>query len=199
MIEKEVRSESGRRGNQGAVKSVANQMKEKSGEMPTLAAAASELGSRGNQGALEATVRSGLPRKVAPRFNGKRIYDGRTDAILRAGITLEEAAGELSRRANDNKRIGTRDCATESCKNTIKHADGLCDLCHKRVPEKLKAEFCIGVGGRVCGREIELVNQCKKCYRHPDAKKMREAKKAEKSKCRINGCGGNEFRSYRLC
>ena len=116
MIEKEVRSESGRRGNQGAVKSVANQMKEKSGEMPTLAAAASELGSRGNQGALEATVRSGLPRKVAPRFNGKRIYDGRTDAILRAGITLEEAAGELSRRANNNKRIGTRDCATENCK-----------------------------------------------------------------------------------
>jgi hypothetical protein len=200
VIEKEVLSESGIRSNQQcAVKSVTNQMKEKTGEMPTLVAAASELGSRGNQGALEATVRSGLPREVAPRFNGKRVYDGRTDAILRAGITLGEAAGELSRRANDNKRIGTRDCATENCQNTIKHADRLWDLCHKRVPEKFNAEFCIGVSGRVCGREIELVNQCKKCYRHPDAKKMREAKKAEKSKCRINGCGGNEFRSYGLC
>jgi hypothetical protein len=49
VIEKEVRSENGRRrglsGIQGAVCSVANQMKEKSGVMPTLAAAAaSELG-----------------------------------------------------------------------------------------------------------------------------------------------------------
>ena len=34
-------------GNQGVVRSVANQMKEKTGVMPTLEAAASELGSRG--------------------------------------------------------------------------------------------------------------------------------------------------------
>ena len=34
------------------VRSVANQMKLKIGEMPTLAAAASELGKRGNQGAV---------------------------------------------------------------------------------------------------------------------------------------------------
>jgi hypothetical protein len=81
----------------------------------------------------------------------------------------------------------------------VQHKDGYCNPCDNLVPKKLKAELCIGVSGRVCGREIELVNQCKKCYRHPDAKKMREAKKAEKSKCRINGCGGNEFRSYGLC
>ena len=39
-------------GHQGAVRSVANQMELKTGEMPTLAAAASELGKRGNQGTV---------------------------------------------------------------------------------------------------------------------------------------------------
>jgi hypothetical protein len=58
---------------------------------------------------------------------------------------------------------------------------------------------CTGVGGRVCGEKIERVNQCLKCYYHPEEKKMREAKKAAAPKCRINGCGGNEFRSYGLC
>jgi hypothetical protein len=162
-------------GHQGAVRSVANQMKEKTAEMPTLMAVASKLGSRGNQGALKAI-------------------------ILRTGIALEEAAGEKGRRANDNRRIGTRDCATENCKNTIHHTDGLCNRCHDLVPTKLKAEFCTGVGGRVCGREmIHRGNQCRKCYDHPEAKKTRETKKAEKPKCRIDGCGVNEFRSYGLC
>ena len=41
-------------GIQGAVRSVANQMKEETGEMPSLVAAASELGSRGNEGAVGA-------------------------------------------------------------------------------------------------------------------------------------------------
>ena len=52
VVEKEVRSENGRRANQGAVRSVTNQMKEKTGVMPTLKAAASELGSRGNEETL---------------------------------------------------------------------------------------------------------------------------------------------------
>jgi hypothetical protein len=56
MIEKDVRSENGRRCNEGAVRSVANQMKEKTGVMPTLKAAASELGSRGNQGAVRSVA-----------------------------------------------------------------------------------------------------------------------------------------------
>jgi hypothetical protein len=81
----------------------------------------------------------------------------------------------------------------------VQHKDGLCDPCHKLVPRKLKAELCIGVSGRVCGRKIEQVNQCFKCYYHPEEKKMREAKKAAIPKCRINGCGGNELRSYGLC
>ena len=52
VIEKEVRSENGRRAIQGAVSSIANQMKEETGVMPTLKAAASELGSRGNEETL---------------------------------------------------------------------------------------------------------------------------------------------------
>jgi hypothetical protein len=175
VIEKDVRSENGRRGNQGAVRSIANQMKEKTGEMLTLMVAASELGSRGNQGALEAI-------------------------ILRTGIALEEAAGENGRRAQDSRRIGTRgSCATENCKNTIQQPDGLCNRCHDLVPTKIKAEFCTRVGGRVCGREIEKGNQCRKCYEHPEEKKMRKEKKAARPKCRIDGCGGNEYRSYGLC
>jgi hypothetical protein len=167
-------SEFGSRGNEGEVRSVAIQMKEKTGEMPTLKAAASELGSRGNQGTLEAI-------------------------ILRTGIALEEAAGEKGRRANDNRRIGTRGCATENCKNTVHNIDGLCDRCHDLVPTKLKAEFCTAVGGRVCGREIERGNQCINCYYDPEEKKMRKEKKAARPKCRIDGCGGNECRSYGLC
>jgi hypothetical protein len=174
VIEKDVRSENGRRGNEGAVSSVANQMKEKTGEMTTMIAAASQLRSRGNQGALDAL-------------------------ILRTGIALEEAGGERGRRAQDNRRIGTRGCATEKCKNTIQHTDGLCGRCRDLVPKKLKAEFCIGVGGRECGGKIYRVNQCRKCYDHPEAKNMREEKKAAIPKCRIDGCGGNEVRSYRLC
>jgi hypothetical protein len=49
VIEKDVRSESGRRGNQGAVRSVANQMELETGKKPTLKEAAFELSSRGNQ------------------------------------------------------------------------------------------------------------------------------------------------------
>jgi hypothetical protein len=45
-------SELGSRANQGAVRSVANQMELEIGEMPSLAAAASELGSRGNEGVV---------------------------------------------------------------------------------------------------------------------------------------------------
>jgi hypothetical protein len=126
----------------------------------------SENGRRGNQGALEAI-------------------------ILRTGIALEMAVGERARRANDNRRIGTRgSCSTENCKNTIQQPDGLCNPCHDLVPTKLKAEFCAGVGGRVCGRVIERGNQCLKCYYKPEEKKMRKEKKAARPKCRIDGCGG---------
>ena len=49
VIEKDVRSENGRRGNQGAVRSVANQMELKTGEVPTLVAAAYEMTSLGGR------------------------------------------------------------------------------------------------------------------------------------------------------
>jgi hypothetical protein len=45
--------------------------------------------------------------------------------------------------------------ATENCENVGLHEDGHCNPCHKLVPWRLKVEFCIGVGGRVCGRKIE--------------------------------------------
>ncbi len=55
-------SELGRRGNQGSVRSITNQMKLKTREMPTLAAAASKLGRRGGkcgfQGNIDAIVRT---------------------------------------------------------------------------------------------------------------------------------------------
>ena len=46
----------GRRANQGSVRSVTNQMKEKTGVLPKLTAAASELGSRGNQGSVRSVA-----------------------------------------------------------------------------------------------------------------------------------------------
>ena len=82
VIEKDVRSENGRRGNKGAVRSVANQMKEKTGVMPTLKAAASELGSRGNEGAV---------RSVA---NQMELETGEKP-------TLKAAASELDSRGNE--------------------------------------------------------------------------------------------------
>ena len=47
--------------------------------------------------------------------------------------------------------------------------------------------------------ENKTSKSMQKCYYHPDAKKMREAKKAAVPKCSIDGCGGNELRSYGLC
>ena len=76
-------------GHQGTVCSVANQMKEKTGVMPTLVVVAFELGSRGNQG----TVAKQMKEKtgVMP--------------------TLAAAASELGRRAArracDSRRICT--------------------------------------------------------------------------------------------
>jgi len=52
VIEKDVRSESGKRGNKGTVRSVANQMELKTGKKATLKEVATELGSRGNRGAV---------------------------------------------------------------------------------------------------------------------------------------------------
>ena len=76
VIEKDVRLENGRRANQGAVRSVANQMKEKTGVMPTLKAAASELGSRGNKGTVSSVA------------NQMELETGKKP-------TLKEAASEL--------------------------------------------------------------------------------------------------------
>ena len=88
-------------GRQGAVCSVADQMKEKTGEMPTLAAAASDLGRRGNQGALDAIVRTGIARKDTPTFSGKRTYQGNIDPIVRTGIAREDAPTFCGKRTYD--------------------------------------------------------------------------------------------------
>ncbi len=70
-------------------------MELKTGEMPTLVAAASELGRRGNQSNINAIVRTGIALEDAPTFSGKRSHDGRIDAIVsRTGIAREEAASE---------------------------------------------------------------------------------------------------------
>ena len=163
----------GIKGHKKAVSTVTKQMKVKTGVMPTLDAAASELGSR--------------------------MYDGSIDVIVAAGIAPENARSHKARRAQDGRRICDIFCATENCENTVQFKDGHCQPCHDLLPKKLKAEFCTGVGGRVCGRKIEKVNQCRKCYYHPEAKKMREAKKSAEPKCTIDGCRGNDYRSYRLC
>jgi hypothetical protein len=69
-------------GYHGAVRSIAKQMKEKSGKMPTLVEAASELVSRGNQGAV---------RSVANQMKEK------TGEMP----TLEAAASELGSRGKE--------------------------------------------------------------------------------------------------
>ena len=95
------------------------------------------------------------------------------------------------------RRICTISCATENCKNTVQQIDVLCGPCHKRVPKKLKAVFCIivGVGDRVCGREIFRVNRCIKCYYKPEAK-MREEEKAARPKCNIKGMINHRSRLF---
>ena len=210
-------------GHQGAVSSVTNQMKLKTREMPTLAAAASELGRRAYQGTINAIVATGIAREDAPKFCGTCAYEGKINAIVITGITCKDAptfcgkrayqdtintivvtgiareeasSSEMGRRMNDSRRICTKICATENCKNVVVFKDH-CGSCQ---PKKLKVEFCIGVGGRVlCVREIFRMNQCRECYYDPEEKKMREEKKAARPKCKIDGCGGNELRSYGLC
>jgi hypothetical protein len=146
-------SELVRRGNQDAVHSAANQMELKTGEMPTLAAAASELGRRGNQGALDAIVETGMDPEDAPTFCGRHAYDGNIATAVETRIDPKDTPSYIARRLQDSRRICTNFCVTENCKNTVQHIDGHCNPCRNLVPKKLKAEFCIGVGGRVCGRK----------------------------------------------
>ena len=139
-------------------------MKEKTGVLPRLAAAASELGRRGYQGNIAAIVATGIACEDAPTFCGKHTYDGRIDKIVATGIATEDAPSYAARRASDSRRICTIFCATENCQNTVQHIDGHCNPHRNLVPKKLKAVFCIGVSGRICGKKIERVNQCRKCY-----------------------------------
>ena len=117
LIEKEVRSENGRRMNQCAVRSVANQMKEETGEMPTLDAAASELGIRAIQGAVRSVANqmkeeTGImpTLKAAASELGIRAIQGTVRSAANqmkeeTGImpTLEAAASELGRRLHKNR------------------------------------------------------------------------------------------------
>ena len=125
----------GRRGNQGAFSSVANQMELKTGEMPTLAAAASKLGR--NQGDINAIVRTGIARRDAPTFSGKCAYQATSTSLsgqellvrmplkfvesmhTMAKLTPLSGQESLARRACDSRRICTICCATENCKNTV--------------------------------------------------------------------------------
>ena len=122
------------------------------------------------------------------------------DKIVVAGIAPEDAHSFAGRRANDNRRISIMFCVTEKCKNAVIYKDGHCLVCHDLLPKKLIMEFFIGVGGGGCEKvKFFRGNQCLTCYRHPDEKNMREAKKAAEPKCTIDGCGRNEYRSYGLC
>jgi hypothetical protein len=109
VIEKDVRSENGRRGNQGAVCSVTNQMELETGEMPTLKAATFELGSRAIQGAVRSVANQmeletgEMPTLKAAAFElGSRGKQGAVCSVanqmeLKTGVmpTLKEAAYEL--------------------------------------------------------------------------------------------------------
>ncbi len=213
----------GRRGNQGAFSSVANQMELKTGEMPTLAAAASKLGR--NQGDINAIVRTGIARRDAPIFSGKCAYQSTStslsgqELLVRMPLKFVESAHTMAKLTplSGQESLARRRLPSwagghvtvdgfapyVALQRIAKiqwciYRDGHWDPCHKLVPRKLKAEFCIGLSGRVCGREIFRVHKCRKCYYDPEEKKMREEKKAARPKCRIDGCGGNELRSYGL-
>jgi hypothetical protein len=112
VTEKDVHLENGRRGNQGAVRSIANQMELETGVMPTLKKAASELGSRANQGAVlsvanQMELKSGKKAtlKEAATELGSRGNEGAVSSVanqmeLETGkkATLKEAATELGSR-----------------------------------------------------------------------------------------------------
>ena len=90
-------------GPQSAVRSVTNQMKEKTGVLSTLTAAASELGRRGNQGALDAIVATEINPEDAPTFCGKQANQVALDAIVATGIAPEEAPTFCGKRAYQGK------------------------------------------------------------------------------------------------
>ena len=79
-------------------------MKEKTGLLPTLAAAASKLGRRGNQGALDAIIATGIAPENAPTFCGKRAYDGNIAAIVATGIAPEDAPTFCGKHAYQGKK-----------------------------------------------------------------------------------------------
>jgi hypothetical protein len=111
VIEKDVRSENGRRAIQGAVGSIANQMELKTGKKATLKEAATELGSRGNEGAVR-SVANQMELKTGKKATleaavelGSRANQGAVSSVanqmeLETGEkpTLKEAAFELASR-----------------------------------------------------------------------------------------------------
>ena len=128
VIEKDVRSESGKRAIQGAHSSVANQMELETGEKPTQKEAAIELASRANQGAVRSfankmeletgekqTQKKRLPRW--PLFLDGRVGKPKGNAVWAKIVQISGSDKEIQ---------GTEKCADKKQK--------ICaELCHQGI------------------------------------------------------------------
>jgi len=135
-------SELGSRGNQGAVSSVTNQMKENNGVMPTLVAAASELGSRGNQDEVSSIANQmELETRVMPTEASAAFRLGRYAGGKGVGKPKGNAVwAKVVQFSWSNKEM----LGTEKCGNTIGKIAA--ELCHQ----------CIGLSFGTCRNNTHL-------------------------------------------
>ncbi len=206
-------------GYQGAVRSVANQMKEKTGEMPTLKAAASELGSRAIQGAVRSVANQMKEKtgemptlKAAASELGSRAIQGAVRSVAnqmkeKTGEmpTLMAAASELGSRGREGKSALYRisgNCAYPGCNYAISSGE-LCENHQPPKPIMEQSDKC-----RVCSWVFDAKEQvrggvCNACYYKPEAraarKKVTAEKKATRGTCSTLGCNGTNIRGLGKC
>jgi hypothetical protein len=163
-------SELGSRANQGAVRSVANQMELEIGEMPSLEAAASEFGRRGNQGAVSSVaMQMELKTGEMPSLEAAASELGRTSGRKSVGKPKRNAvwAKVVQISGSDEEIQGTEKCADttticaelchqgigltySSCRQTKyigmwfkyagESADNLTIIFHEKVGKKMEAD-----------------------------------------------------------
>jgi hypothetical protein len=112
VIKKEVCSEHGRRAHQGMVRSMAKQMEEETGEMPSFKAAASKLGNIARRGAVCSVAKQmeeetgEMPSFKAAAFDlGNRARQG---AICSVATQMEEETGGMPSFEAAASKLGSR-------------------------------------------------------------------------------------------
>ena len=143
VIEKDVRSENGSRGNKGGVSSVAVQMELETGKKPTLKEVATELASRGKQGA------------ICSFANKMELETGEKPTLKEAASTLGSTNGRKSVGKPKGNAVWAKvvqiSGSDEEIQDTEKCADTKSKICAELCHQGIGLSFTSCTGGEYCG------------------------------------------------